>query len=57
MKKLIFVFAAFVAVSFASCGNNTSQVVPASDSDSVVTDSDSVVMDSDSVAVDSVVAE
>lgn len=57
MKKLIFVFAAFVAVSFASCGNKTSQVVPTSDSDSVVTDSDSVVMDSDSVAVDSVVAE
>lgn len=57
MKKLIFVFAAFVAVSFASCGNKTSQVVSASDSDSVVTDSDSVVMDSDSVAVDSVVAE
>lgn len=57
MKKLIFVFAAFVAVSFVSCGNKTSQVIPASDSDSVVTDSDSVVMDSDSVAVDSVVAE
>lgn len=57
MKKLIFVFAAFVAVSFASCGNKTSQVVSTSDSDSVAVDSDTVVLDSDSVAVDSAVAE
>lgn len=54
MKKLIFVFAAFVAVSFMSCGNKTSESsVSISDSDSVVVDSDSVSVDSDSVVVDS----
>lgn len=62
MKKLAFVFAAVVAVSFASCGNKTEQGA-CCDSDSVVVDSvvaDSVVADStvaDSTVADSVVAE
>ena len=51
MKKLIFVFAAFVAVSFMSCGNKTSESVSTSDSDSVSVDSDSVTVDS--VVIDS----
>ena len=38
MKKLAFVFAAVVAVSFASCGNKTEQGA-CCDSDSVATDS------------------
>jgi len=58
MKKLAFVFAAVVAVSFASCGNKTAQA-EAVDSDSVVCDT--VACDSavacDSVVADSVVAE
>ena len=37
MKKLAFVFAAVVAVSFASCGNKTAQA-EAVDSDSVCVD-------------------
>ena len=54
MKKLAFVFAAVVAVSFASCGNKTEQGA-CCDSDSVVVDS--VVAADSTVAADSVVAE
>ena len=58
MKKLAFVFAAVVAVSFASCGNKTAQA-EAVDSDSVACDT--VACDSavacDSVVADSVVAQ
>lgn len=59
MKKLAFVFAAIVAVSFASCGNKTEQGA-CCDSDSIAADSiaaDSVAADSaatDSVNADSV---
>lgn len=62
MKKLAFVFAAIVAVSFASCGNKTTGTECADSAaccDSVVC-CDSVACDSvvcDSVACDSVVAE
>ena len=55
MKKLVFMFVAIAAISFASCGNKTTQAAPAGDSDSVVVDtlaSDSVV--ADSAAADSV---
>lgn len=58
MKKLVFMFAAFAAISFASCGNKTTEA-PAEDSvaDSAVVDStDSVSADSavvDSTATDS----
>ena len=57
MKKLAFVFAAIVAVSFASCGNKTEQGCCA-DSDSVAAEcevEDTVV--ADSVAADSAVAD
>lgn len=63
MKKLVFAFAAIVAVSFAACGNKTEQAAPV-DADSIeeVVDSaaaDSAVADSaaaDSAAADSAVA-
>ena len=58
MKKLAFVFAAIVAVSFASCGNKTAQA-EAVDSDSIAA-VDSAEVDSvvaDTTAADSVVAE
>ena len=38
MKKLAFLFAAVVAVSFASCGNKTAENTSAVDSDSIVTE-------------------
>ena len=57
MKKLVFMFVAVAAISFASCGNKTNQAAPV-DSDTVVVDS--VVADSavvDSAAIDSVVTD
>ena len=36
MKKLAFLFVAFAAISFASCGNKTNQAAPV-DSDTVAT--------------------
>ena len=61
MKKLVFMFAAFAAISFASCGSKTeAPVEPAQDS--VVADSaaqDTTVADSaaqDTVKADSVKA-
>ena len=33
MKKLAFMFVAFAAISFASCGNKTQQAATANDSD------------------------
>ncbi len=55
MKKLAFMFVAFAAISFASCGNKTQQAEVAADSDSGVVDS--VAIETvDSVAADSVVA-
>ena len=58
MKKLVFAFAAVVAVSFAACGNKTEQA--AVDTDSIEEVVDSVVEDSvvaDSVVADSTAAE
>lgn len=52
MKKFAFVFAAIVAVSFASCGNKTEQACCA-DSDSVATDT----VAADTAAADSAVAD
>ena len=51
MKKLVFMFAAFAAISFASCGSKTEAPVEANDSDSVV------VHTLDSTATDSVVTD
>ena len=55
MKKLVFAFAAVVAVSFAACGNKTEQVAPV-DTDSIEEVVDSVIEDSAAVA-DSAVAD
>lgn len=55
MKKLVFAFAAVVAVSFAACGNKTEQAAPV-DTDSI----EEVVEDTiavDSLATDSVAAD
>ena len=52
MKKLVFMFVAVAAISFASCGNKTEQAAPV-DTDSVEA-VDSVA--EDSVAADSVAA-
>ena len=57
MKKLVFMFVAVAAISFASCGNKTAQA-EAVDSDSIaVVDSADTVADSaavDTTATDSV---
>lgn len=52
MKKLVFMFAAFAAISFASCGSKTE--APAEVNDTV----DTTVVDTvDTVAADTTVAE
>ena len=52
MKKILVVFAAIVAISFASCGNSTKSAASVNDSDTVVVDTaaDSVTVDSAVVA-------
>ncbi len=57
MKKLVFMFAAFAAISFASCGSKTEAPVEAADSvDTAAVDTvDTAAVDT--AAVDSVVAE
>ncbi len=58
MKKLVLVFVAIAAISFASCGNNSK---PAANADSTADSTvDSAMVDSasaDSAAADSVVAD
>ena len=60
MKKLVLMFVAIAAISFASCGNKTAQA-PAQDSDSVATvDSaanDSAAADSAAAPADSAAAQ
>jgi hypothetical protein len=53
MKKLVFMFVAVAAISFASCGNQAQQA-PAQDTDSIEEVVDSIV---DSLAVDSAAAD
>ncbi|WP_196800776.1 hypothetical protein [Hoylesella pleuritidis] len=53
MKKLVLMFVAIAAISFASCGNKTAAPAANADSDTVAVDS----MASDSMAVDSVAAD
>jgi len=53
MKKLVFMFVAVAAISFASCGNKTEQAAPV-DTDSVET-ADTVA--ADTVAADTVAAD
>ena len=55
MKKLVFMFVALAAMSFASCvGNKTQEAPVATDSDSVVVDS--AATDSAAAATDSAAA-
>ena len=42
MKKLAFLFVAFAAISFASCGNKTSQAETAADTDTVAVEEELV---------------
>ena len=53
MKKLVLMFVAIAAISFASCGNKTAAPAANEDSDTVAVDS----MASDSMAVDSAAAD
>ena len=57
MKKLVFMFVAIAAMSFASCNNNKSnEAAPATDSDSVQVDS-AAVDSTDSAATDTAAAD
>ena len=38
MKKLVLMFVAIAAISFASCGNKNQNAAPASDSDTTAVD-------------------
>ena len=38
MKKLVFMFVAIAAISFASCGNKTAQTAATADSDTAMVD-------------------
>jgi hypothetical protein len=53
MKKLVFMFVAVAAISFASCGGNQAQQAPV-DADTIAAVEDSVV--EDTLAADSVEA-
>ena len=53
MKKLVFMFVAVAAISFASCGNKTAQAEAAVDSDSIA----EVVDSADTVAADTAAAD
>jgi hypothetical protein len=61
MKKLVFMFVAVAAISFASCGGNKAEQAAPVDTDSIeAVDSvaeDTVVADSVAAPADSVVAE
>lgn len=60
MKKLVLVFVAVAAMSFASCGNKAAQQAPAADSDSIAAvdsaASDSAATDSTAAPADSAAA-
>ncbi|MBR1387213.1 MAG: hypothetical protein IJ553_02240 [Alloprevotella sp.] len=45
MKKLVFLFVAFAAISFASCGNQNQAAEEVADTDSVVVVEDSAAVD------------
>lgn len=55
MKKLAFLFVAFAAISFASCGNKTSQAETAADTDTVAVEEE--IGEVDSVVADSAAAD
>lgn len=55
MKKLVLMFVAIAAISFASCGNKSQSAAPAADSDTTQVDSTmSDTAATDSAATDSV---
>ncbi|MCQ2114453.1 MAG: hypothetical protein MJY52_05260 [Bacteroidaceae bacterium] len=58
MKKLVYLFVAVAAISFASCGNKTEAPVEVADSDTVVVEDTIDTIAADTVAADTaVVAE
>ena len=56
MKKLVFMFVAVAAISFASCGGNKTQQADAVDSDSIAV-VDTVPAVADTVAADTTAAQ
>ncbi len=55
MKKLVLMFVAIAAISFASCGGNTKSNTESTDSvDTTAVDTDTVAAPADSAAADSV---
>lgn len=54
MKKLVLMFVAIAAISFASCGNKTAAPAAGADSDTVAVDSAADSLATDSAATDSV---
>ena len=59
MKKLVLMFVAMAAISFASCGNKNESAAPAQDSDStaVVDSADTTAAAADTTAADTTLAE
>ena len=58
MKKLVFLFVAFAAVSFASCGNKAANTEVSTDTDSVeVVEEAAPVVDTTAVVADSVATD
>ena len=58
MKKLVFLFVAFAAVSFASCGNKAANTEVSTETDSVeVVEEAAPVVDTTAVATDSVATD
>ena len=57
MKKLVFMFVAVAAISFASCGNKAQAPVQDTDSIAEVVDTVADSLAADTVAVDTVVAQ
>ena len=51
MKKLVLMFVAIAAISFASCGNKNQSAAPAADSDTTAVDT------TDTAAVDTTAAD
>lgn len=51
MKKLVLMFVAIAAISFASCGNSNKSAAPAADSDTTAVDT------ADTAAVDTAAAD
>lgn len=60
MKKLVFMFVAIAAISFASCGNKTAQNTASADPDTASADPDTAQVDTaaaDTAAADTAAAD